>query len=340
MTNKLPSVSFVVPTFNSEKTLEECLTSIRKQRYPVQKMEIILSDGGSKDNTKKLAKKFACRFISIKAAMQGAEYNRAVGAKNAKNEILVFLDHDNILPHSNWLRNMIIPFFDARITGAETLRYAYEPKAKALGRYFSLLCANDVVPFYLGKADRLSYIYDNLKQYGIFKKLSIKNYKGYSVVTFTKNHIPTLGSNGFVIRRKVLMMHAQVKPSHFFHIDVNVDLINKGFNKYAFVNDSIIHQTNERGLIDYVRRRKLFVERYQFDQSSNRRYRVYEKGDLGKIILFVIIALTFIVPLYDAIKGFLKVRDVAWFIHPLVCFLLVIVYGYTIARRQVLSYGK
>ncbi len=51
MKNNLPSISIVIACYNSERTIEQCLNSIRSQRYPQNKIEIIAVDGGSKDNT-------------------------------------------------------------------------------------------------------------------------------------------------------------------------------------------------------------------------------------------------------------------------------------------------
>ena len=54
----LPSISIVIPTYNSERTLSLCLGSIAEQDYPREKIEIIIADGGSKDRTLEIAEKF------------------------------------------------------------------------------------------------------------------------------------------------------------------------------------------------------------------------------------------------------------------------------------------
>src|SRR5205085_1011084 len=103
-----------------------------------------------------------------------------------------------------------------------------------LDRYIALFGVNDPLPWYLGKADRMSFIYGEY-----YKKYNPKDCGDYYLVNFTPNNIPTIGANGFMVRRKTLLKNADTRPGKFFPIDVNVDLIRKGFNTYAFVKDSI-----------------------------------------------------------------------------------------------------
>lgn len=334
------TLSFIIATYNSSKTIKETFDSINMQDYPKKLIEIIIADGGSTDDTLELAKKYGAKVLNIKSKSQGAEYNRALGAHAAKNEILVFIDHDNVLPHKNWLNNMITPFNENKeIVGVETLRYFYNKKDTLLGRYFSLFGVNDVLPFYFGKADRLSYIYKNPKNYGVFKKAKVTDKGNYFEVNFDKNHIPTLGSNGFLIKKSLLMNNAKVDPHYFFHIDVNVDLIRKGFSKYAFVKDAIIHNTQERGIMDYLKRRKLFMEKYHVTKLP-RRYSVYEKKDFTNLVLFVFLSTTLIKPTLDSIRGFLKVRDIAWFLNPFLCNMILFVYSYSLLKNFLNNYER
>ncbi len=341
MRTSLPSISVVIATYNSSETLTECLTSIAQQDYPKGNIEIILADGGSKDATFQVAKKYSTRIIHVDKRKQGAEYNRAIGAHAAKNEILLFLDHDNILPHRRWLKKMVLPLLnDKKVVGVETLRYTYDPHDSLIGRYFALFGVNDIFAYYLGKADRMSYLHDSPKKYGVFKKANVKETNKYFIVQFDKTGIPTLGSNGFMIRKNILFNHSNSAPDYFFHIDVNVDLIRNGFSRYAFIKDSLHHKTDERGLLDYLRRRKLFMEKYHYANLSRRRYSLYENGDFWSTAKFILLSITFVVPLVDSIQGYRKIKDFAWFLNPFMCFSLVILYGFAIIQRQLSMYAN
>jgi glycosyltransferase involved in cell wall biosynthesis len=55
-------VSVIIPTYNSSRTLEKCLESIKNQSY--KNIEIIVVDNNSKDNTKEIALKFTDKVFN------------------------------------------------------------------------------------------------------------------------------------------------------------------------------------------------------------------------------------------------------------------------------------
>jgi len=325
----LPTISFSIATYNAARTIEKCLWSIVEQDYPKEKVEIVIADGGSTDTTVSIAKKYGANVTNVPKEVQGAEYNKGVAVSKSKNEILAEIDQDNILPHKKWLRKMVAPLVeDAEIVGVEPLRYKYMRNMELMDRYFALFGVNDPLPYYLGKADRISYHSD---KYTLFGEAEDKG--KYYKIKFSPDKIPTLGANGFLVRREIIMENAKAGVGEYLHIDVTVDLINKGYNKFAFVKDSIIHETNSKGLYTFIMRRKHFMEKYYFQDFSKRRYSVFVfPKDLPGLIYFVFISITFVKPLYDAFRGFIKVPDVAWFIHPVMCFGMTVVYSYTTVK--------
>lgn len=330
-----PTISVITPTYNSQKTIERCLASVRRQNYPQSKIEIILIDGGSKDKTQEIVKKYKIKWITVDPSKQNVEYNKSTGIKKAKGELLLMLDHDNILPTSKTISEMVEPLtLHKEVIGVETMRYHHDKRATLLDRYFALFGVTDPLAFYLGKADRLSFLYDEFD-----KKYSPRDLGKYFLLTFDKKNIPTIGANGFLIRRKILQQNAHIEPGKYFPIDVNVDLIRKGFNTYAFTKGSILHLAGHGDIMFYLKRRMLFVKQYYLTDVSSkmretRRYSVYEKEDLPKLIFFIIISTTIIVPLIDSIRGYIKIHDRAWFIHPVLCFGFVVIYGYVMLEHQ------
>ncbi len=317
------TISIIIATFNSERTLGLCLRKVKEQVYNKKKIEIIVADGGSKDSTLKIAKKYGAKIINVNIDKQNAEYNKGIGLKKAKNEIVLFLDHDNIMPHSAWLSNIVEPLAkDRDIMGSEPLRFHYDNSMTFLDRYFALFGGSDPVVYYLGKNSHLSWANNRYNLFGNAKDMG-KYYK----IAYSRNEIPALGGNGAALRREVLLRHAKADPDNFVHTDVVADLIRGGYNKYGIVKDTIIHLTNNN-VLSFLARRKYFIEKYQLQYEYTRRYHIYDPAkDKGKLFIYVILSLTFVVPIWDAIKGFYKVRDLAWFLHPFMCFAFLIIYS-------------
>lgn len=327
MISNLPSISVIVASYSgSLSTLKECLRLLRDQIYPQNKIEIILGHGGNKEEIASILKEYKAKCILIPKTKQNAEYNRGVAYNEAKNELVLILDHDNFMPTRNFLLEYVEPFLkDKDVVAVESCYYHYDRSFSLMERYFALFGVLDPVPYYMGKADRMR---QDSKKWNLLGKS--RDMGSYYIVNFEKNprKIPTVGTNGCLMRRKIVVENADVRPDHHFPIDVMVDVILSGHTKFAFVKNSLIHRTGYKGLFSFFKRRYVFMTKYHFNESGNRRYSVYMKGDFWKLVKYLIYSITFIKPTLDAFKGFIKIPDIAWFIHPFMCFGVTILYGY------------
>jgi len=101
-------ISVVVPAYNEERNIGNCLESLSRQSVPRDSYEIIVVDGGSKDRTREIAAQYAdLVFIQISKKVGGA---RNDGAEKARGEILATTDADCIIP-PDWL-SVIAAAFD------------------------------------------------------------------------------------------------------------------------------------------------------------------------------------------------------------------------------------
>lgn len=107
--------SFIIPTLNEEALLPKLLGQLNdakpREKY---KFEIIISDGGSTDNTLTIAKKFADKIITKEdTALQNIAEGRNIGAASASGDIFIFLNGDVLfkdpLEFFDFLENYFVP---------------------------------------------------------------------------------------------------------------------------------------------------------------------------------------------------------------------------------------
>lgn len=95
----MPRVSVVVPIYNVEPYLAECLASIAAQSF--RDLEVIIVDDGSTDGSAAIAERFAAadgRFRIVTQPNGGLGNARNNGAAVAGGEFLAFVDSDDVLP--------------------------------------------------------------------------------------------------------------------------------------------------------------------------------------------------------------------------------------------------
>jgi len=315
----LPSVSIVIPTYNSEKFLPPCLRSINEQDYPKDKLEIIIVDGGSTDRTIDIAKEFRVTKI-LHNPLRTGEAGKALGVKAAENEIIALIDSDNILDRKDWFKRMVEPFEDGEIEGAEPLYYSYRREDGCITRYCALIGMNDPLCLFLGNYDRYSYLT------GKWTELNVKQEdKGnYLKIELNERAIPTIGANGFLIRREALNKCSIER--YLFDIDVVFELIKRGYNKFAKVKIGIVHifsdsisvfvRKQKRRFRDYIYYKELGFRKYPWHSISRNR--------LLKFIFYTIFTQPLLIQI---LKGCMRRRDSAWFFHVLACWITLLVYA-------------
>lgn len=91
-------ISIIIPVYNAEKYLEDCLTSIFKQTY--DNFEVICVDDGSIDNSKAICNEWCLkdsRFRYVYQDNAGVSVARNIGIEKAKGEYICFLDADDYI---------------------------------------------------------------------------------------------------------------------------------------------------------------------------------------------------------------------------------------------------
>ncbi len=98
-------ISVIIPVFNGEKYLDECLSSVKGDD-----IEIIVVNDGSTDKSEQIAKKYTNQVININHA--GPVVARNIGLNHAHGDYIVFMDADDVLKENaiNIMYDNIIGF--------------------------------------------------------------------------------------------------------------------------------------------------------------------------------------------------------------------------------------
>ena len=96
---EIPDVSIIIPTYNVEKYIQQCLDSVISQRTNFRFHVICINDG-STDNTGLLLKKYenAENVTIIHQKNKGFSGARNVGLRKTNGKYIMFVDSDDFIP--------------------------------------------------------------------------------------------------------------------------------------------------------------------------------------------------------------------------------------------------
>ncbi|MBN2119615.1 MAG: glycosyltransferase [Candidatus Omnitrophica bacterium] len=106
-------VSVIVPVYNEEKNIINCLRAIKDQTY--SSLEFIVVDNASNDRSKELAKDYADKLIS--EYKRGITFAKNTGLSLARGELVATTDADCI-PDKDWLDELVKCFSDPSVGAA------------------------------------------------------------------------------------------------------------------------------------------------------------------------------------------------------------------------------
>jgi cellulose synthase/poly-beta-1,6-N-acetylglucosamine synthase-like glycosyltransferase len=174
---------------NNAATIEECLQALLAQNYPLDHLEVILVDGGSKDKTIQLAKKYPVKICQTSLNCPAA-YNYA--QKIALYPILGFVDSDAKV-EPDWLKKLVTRLDEPDVGGvsgsidtwntdnpwARSIGYELKTRYRRIGKYtkriatMNLLLKKSVIEEVGGWAEDMPSQYDT--EFGY--RLALKGYK-------------------------------------------------------------------------------------------------------------------------------------------------------------------
>ena len=124
-------ISVIIPFFNSDQTLKECLDSVFSNKF--ENYEVITVSDKSTDNSINIVKNYNCKIIELDEN-KGPAFARNTGANSASGEVLFFLDSDCIL--KNDALTNIDRIFKKKITNVVQGIYSHEPNYNNLATQY------------------------------------------------------------------------------------------------------------------------------------------------------------------------------------------------------------
>jgi len=105
-------ISVVIPAYNEEKAITDCLKSVINQSFPRQKYEVLVINNNSTDKTKEIAQKFPVKVVD--ESKKGYVWAISRGAQEAKGKIIVYTDADSKVG-KDWLEQYAQVFTDPQV---------------------------------------------------------------------------------------------------------------------------------------------------------------------------------------------------------------------------------
>lgn len=300
----LPLVSFIIPTLNAQSLLPLCLKSIKGQKYPKNKIEIIVADGGSTDNTITIAKSYGARVIQNPLVLH--EPGKSKASKVARGKIFFYLDSDNILSDNAWISHMVKPFLNEKNILGLLPQTLPPPHGGTLNKYLGYLFTDPFTWFVYGNEA-------NPKDYHKVYK-PIKTTRDYALFSFTKGHYPLFG-----LSQGVGTASTFNRSSGFWDdLLAGMELMKSG---------SVIAYIPHAGIYHYhVKNVAEFIKKYQWRIRNNlyrhvpgmglpARKKYLDPGKKIRIVLFPLYAFSIVFPFVDSLILSMRYKDMTLLLH-------------------------
>lgn len=303
--------SIIMPTLNSEKTIEHALKSIREQEYDQELIEILVVDGGSSDCTLSIAQKYNAKILHNKKKLP--EIAKEIGFVNATGKYAMYMDSDEVFINRKAL------FFREKI-------FIEFPNVKNIVSQGMLPSknANGIVRY-------SNFIADPFSQF-------VYRYNGYNRMESMKKKFFYIEEEQFLIfhfvSRKIIPLfdaamntfdmkfarqeYYQSPDKSNFIANIFANMVSKT-NCVAMVKNDQIYHIPELTFTTYLKKLTWRIKNNLFPKENvgigfSARENIGEGHKVRKIF-FVMYAVTLFCPIIDSIKFTLKNKDIIFLLH-------------------------
>jgi glycosyltransferase involved in cell wall biosynthesis len=292
----LPSISFIMPTLNAEALLDNVLSSITRQTYPRDRYEIILADAHSTDRTREIAKKY--NAIVLDDDGKNMEEGKRLALQHATGEYIVFVDADNEITHPDYIELAVNALAaNPQALGVESY-YLPSPKMSSFCAYLThRLHISDPIAWLMSANPRLVARAGEVERW---------------VLPGDSLSYP-LGANGFIFRRADL---ESVKANtHFQDTHAALHLMRAGKREWLRIRGRGVHHYYVQTLLGFVQKRRRATVHFLRVQEEAKINWMEEKPPVP-LWLAGVYCVTFLGPLWHAVRGLIRDGDPCWLWHP------------------------
>lgn len=302
---KNPLLSIVIPTRNNRDQLNYLLSLIQKQSY--KKIEIIISDGFSTDDTREVAEEANTRLIDNKKLL--AEPGVSIGIKKARGELIMVLAVDNYFYSDDDLEK-IVKVFENQDVFAAFPKHESKPHYSVYSKYINYFTDpfNHFIYRYAANARTFHKIYVTKKQNEL-----------YDIYDYSSNPTkPLLAfAQGFTVRKGF----SRNMDDELDDITPIIKLIDE-HKDIAYVKGVCLFHDTVRDMDHFIRK----MEWAAANALEKKNYGIAKRQNMLssfqlKKILFIIYAFSIFVPTIVSLYFLIKDRQKIWLFHPFITLL-------------------
>ena len=326
---KKPAVSIVIPAYNEEKWMRNCLESIAKQNIAKQ-IEVLIVDDDSEDDTVKIARSFS-KKINVRIVRNGthdAEIGKKKGLDAAKGKYFMYFDADMEFADTDWFSKNIELLEKEKETVGVLASFKPKKTQNPLTRCIS---------------------YDVFQRDPIFKAFTpniddtiIKEENGYKICRFSEGKIPC---QSLCLYRLEIIKKIFGKDPYLMDNDVPVRLVKKGYTVFGFRTDIGIYHYILENLGELFKKRMRGVLKTYMKHLHKREYKWFNLEDKKNIILmgaWVLYANLLFPGMFVGIYKAFKYRDTCLLYYPIINMVSTdaLIFGFLKSKKGVNSLLK
>lgn len=308
MTN--PTISVIMPTLHSEKTIEQALQSVVNQTFPRDQIEILVVDGGSTDKTIAIAKKYNCTILKNNRRLP--EFAKHIGIMNAKGKYCVFLDSDEVLTNRASLKTKYdLLEQNKNVKNCLIGGLVNPPGYPFINEYASRI--GDPFSYFMYGIDAGDYIH-SLEN--TFKSKTVHD--RYVLYEVTNETLPICDGGGHFFDLSYLKENFDYKNSKT--VSRIFDLMVGKTKQFAVVNNDFVEHYSNTTVRAYMHKIKWrVIGNIHYSQETITGFSEREKSQTSlfkcKKFLFIPLSIMLIWPIYSSAILMVKNRNILYLLH-------------------------